>query len=187
MVRNAPQTLPNTILVAYASRGGSTAGVAEAIGATLAASGLEVEVRPMHAVDDLAPYRAVVAGSAVQRERWLPEALRFMRRHQTELRQKPFAAFQVCMALATENARRRERARQTAAGWLQPVRDLVSPVSEGLFAGVLDVSKIPQRSFRLAFRLSIALGFWAEGDYRDWEAIRRWANGLPVMFGWRGR
>jgi menaquinone-dependent protoporphyrinogen oxidase len=52
------------IVIAYASRAGSTAGVAEAIGETMAASGAQVVVRPMTEVEDLAPYRAVVAGSA---------------------------------------------------------------------------------------------------------------------------
>ena len=54
------------ILVAYASRGGSTAGVAEAIGQTLAAGGSEVDVRSMTEIDDVTAYQAVVAGSAIQ-------------------------------------------------------------------------------------------------------------------------
>jgi hypothetical protein len=58
--------MPNKILVAYASRTGSTAGVAEAIGQILAESGAPVEVGHMQDVKDLAPYRAVVAGSAIQ-------------------------------------------------------------------------------------------------------------------------
>ena len=39
--------MSNKILVTYASRTGSTVGVAEAIGKTLAESGLQVDVRPM--------------------------------------------------------------------------------------------------------------------------------------------
>ena len=58
--------MPDKILVVYASRAGSTAGVAEAIGKTLAESGVQVDVLPMKDVTDLAPYRAVVAGSAIQ-------------------------------------------------------------------------------------------------------------------------
>jgi menaquinone-dependent protoporphyrinogen oxidase len=171
--------MSNKILVAYASRGGSTAGVADAIGKTLAASGVEVEVRPMREVYDLTPYRAVVAGSAIHREKWLPEAMQFMNRHQKELAQKPFAAFLVCMALAMKNGQRREKTKKTAADWLQPVRALVNPVSEGLFAGVLDLSKMPSIFFWIVARLIILFGLWSEGDYRDWDAIRHWANNLP--------
>ena len=58
--------MPDRILVTYASRAGSTRGVAEAIGKTLAESGAQVDVRRMQDVNDLAPYRAVVAGSAIQ-------------------------------------------------------------------------------------------------------------------------
>ena len=54
------------ILVTYASRTGTTAGVAEAIGKTLAESGAEVDVRAVADVKDLTPYDAVVAGSAIQ-------------------------------------------------------------------------------------------------------------------------
>ncbi|MCC6168651.1 MAG: flavodoxin, partial [Caldilineaceae bacterium] len=69
------------ILVAYASRAGSTAGVAEAIGKTLAEGGAQVDVRPMQEVKDLTPYTAVVAGSAIQGGQWLPEAIQFIQTH----------------------------------------------------------------------------------------------------------
>jgi menaquinone-dependent protoporphyrinogen oxidase len=91
------------ILVAYASRAGSTAGVAAAIGQTLAASGAQVEVRAMYDVNDLTAYRGV-AGSAIQDGRWLPEAMHFMQTHRATLAQKPFAAFFVCMTLAMPGA-----------------------------------------------------------------------------------
>ena len=70
--------MSNKILVTYATRTGSTIGVVEAIGQTLAESGVEVEVRPMQEVTDLSPYQAVVAGSAIQGKQWLPEAMRFL-------------------------------------------------------------------------------------------------------------
>jgi menaquinone-dependent protoporphyrinogen oxidase len=171
--------MSNKILVAFASRTGSTAGVAKAIGKTLSESGAEVDVLPMQEVKDLAPYRAVVAGSAVQGKQWLPEAMQFMRTFRGPLSQRPFAAFSVCMTLAMRSG---EQYRPHVAEWLGPVRSLVRPVSEGLFAGVLDIGKIPSLGDRLKFRLSVVFRVWSEGDHRDWEAIREWAVSLlPLL------
>ena len=56
------------------------------------------------------------------------------------------------------------------------------PVSEGLFAGALDISKVPPFRDRLKFRLSVVFGDWSEGDHWDWNAIRAWAADLkPIM------
>ena len=170
--------MSNKILVAYASRAGSTAGVAEAIGKTLAEGGAQVEVRPMQDVKDLTPYDAVVAGSAIQNKQWLPEAMQFMQTHRAALAQKPFAAFLVCMTLAMKNA---DQYRIFVKDFLQPVRLLVKPASEGLFAGVLDIRKVPSAGDRFKFRLSVLFGVWSEGDHRDWNAIRLWAESLPPL------
>lgn len=169
------------ILVTYASRAGSTAGVAAAIHATLTECGLQADLRPMDEVDSLTSYRAVVAGSAIRFDRWLPEAMDFMRRHQAELRRKPFALFVVCLAMAARNPAQLEKSKQTVSAWVQPVRELVAPVSEGLFAGALDLSKLPL-IYRTIFRVATLTGAFAEKDYRDWAAIRAWAAGLPTRF-----
>lgn len=84
--------------------------------------------------------------------------------------------FAVCMTLAMKNG---ERYRPQISEWLAPVRRLVHPVSEGIFTGALDISKIPSFGDRLKFRLSVLFGVWSEGDHRDWGAIREWAEGLP--------
>jgi len=170
--------MSNKILVTYASRLGSTSGVAEAIGKTLAENGAEVEVRRMEEVTDLSAYDAVVAGSAIRGKQWLPEAMQFMRTHQAVLRQKPFAAFLVCMTFAMKNG---EKYRPHVATFLEPVHALVRPVSEGLFAGALNIGKIESFSKRLQFRLSVLFGVWKEGDYRDWNAIREWATSLGPL------
>ncbi len=164
------------ILVTYASRAGATAGVAQAIGKTLTESGAQLEVLPVEAVTDLAPYRAVVVGSAIQGGKWLPEAMEFVQTYQAALIHMPCAAFLVCMTLVMGNG----KYRQEVATWMGPVRQLVHPASEGLFAGALDISKVPSFSERLKFRLSVALGVWSEGDHRDWEAIRSWTAGLRL-------
>jgi menaquinone-dependent protoporphyrinogen oxidase len=167
--------MSSKILVTYATCTGSTVGVAEAIGKTLSEGGAQVDVLPMKEVKDLTPYRAVVAGSAVQSKQWLPEAVQFVKSNRAELSRKPFAAFLVCMTLAMKNG---ESYRPFVADFLSPVRTLVKPVSEGLFAGVLDIAKVPSFSERIKFRLSVLFGVWTEGDHRDWDAIRTWADGL---------
>ena len=170
--------MSNKILVTYATCTGSTRGVAEAIGKTLSEGGAEVDVLPMRDVKDLAPYRAVVVGSAIQGKLWLPEAMQFVQSHRLELACKPFAAFLVCMTLAMRNG---ESYRHFVVDFLAPVRALVKPISEGLFAGALDISKVPTFRDRLMFRLSVLFGVWKEGDHRDWNAIRSWAETLRPL------
>src|SRR5512133_472353 len=163
------------ILVTYSTRTGATKGVSEAIGQTLAALGENVDVIPMQEVSDLRRYKAVVAGSAIQAAKWLPEAMDFIQSNKTELNRKPFAAFMVCMTLAMPKG---ESYRDKIGSWLDPVRNLVTPVSEGIFSGTLDINKIPVFSERLKFRLSVMFGVWKEGDHRDWEAVRVWSKDL---------
>ncbi len=169
--------MSNKILVTYVTCTGSTIGVAEAIGKTLSEGGLTVDVLPMRDVKDLTQYKAVVAGSAIQNKQWLPEAVDFVRANRAELSRKPFAAFLVCMTLAMKNGERFAY-RPFVSEFLAPVRALVKPVSEGLFAGTLDISKVPIFKDRLMFRLSVLFGAWSEGDHRDWKAIRNWTESL---------
>jgi menaquinone-dependent protoporphyrinogen oxidase len=170
--------MANKILVTYASRFGATAGVAEAIGRTLSEHGALVDVLPMEQVKEISAYQSVVAGSAINGGVWLPGALEFVREHRAELSQRPFAAFLVCMTLSMKNA---EQYRSHVATWLDPVRVLVRPVSEGLFAGALDIGKIPSIGDKLKFRISVMTGVWKEGDHRDWNAIQQWAEGLVPL------
>ena len=170
----------NKILITYASRAGSTAGVAEAIGKTLAESGAQVDVIPMNNVKDLSPYRAVIVGSAIRKSKWLPEAVQFIQAHRSTLAQKPFAIFTVCITLAMSNS---EQYRSAVAGWVAPVRALVKPLSEGLFAGMLDFSKLPFNWDTLKLRATVALGVFPRGDQRDWNAIRSWAENLKPVLG----
>jgi menaquinone-dependent protoporphyrinogen oxidase len=116
----------------------------------------------MQDVQHLAPYRAVVAGSAIREQKWLPEAVQFIQTHRAALAQKPFATFTVCITMAMKN----QKYHQVVAEWVAPVRALVKPVSEGFFAGALDISKAPTFRNRLMFRVSVLLGV-SEGDHRD--------------------
>lgn len=164
------------ILVAYASRAGSTAGVADRIGQVLAARGAQVDVCPVQKVAGLQEYDGVVLGSAIQGQKWLPEAMRFVQDHRAELSRKPCAAFMVCITLSMANA---DQYREGLKAWMAPVRELVHPLSEGYFAGGLDFSKLPFSFNILAMRLVVLTGMWKEGDHRDWNAIQDWASQLP--------
>ncbi|HZM12768.1 MAG TPA: flavodoxin domain-containing protein, partial [Bacteroidales bacterium] len=80
------------ILITYATRTGSTEGVAKTIGVTLSLMGETVDVIPMQDVKDSSAYKAVIAGSAIQAANWLPEAMDFVKDNREVLTQKPFAA-----------------------------------------------------------------------------------------------
>jgi menaquinone-dependent protoporphyrinogen oxidase len=170
--------MSDRILVTYASQGGSTAGVAEAIGRTLATDGDRVDVLPVSQVDDLRPYRAAVIGSAVHSGKWMPEAASFVERNQAGLRRMPTAVFQVCMMLATGS----EQYRRMAPEWLAPLREQIHPAAEGSFAGALWPNRYPKLSEKLGLGIFLAVIKVKAGDYRDWDAVQEWAESLrPVL------
>lgn len=172
------------ILVTYASYAGSTGSVADAIGKTLAESGSAVDVLPIKDVRDLSPYRAVVAGSAIHGSKWLPEAMAFLQTHRVELSQRPFAAFLVCITLGMPDA---AKYRDGVAKWMEPVRALVKPRSEGLFAGSLEPAQLPFTFNTMLLRAAVAFGALPKGDHRDWAAVRVWAASLPSVLNLPGR
>jgi menaquinone-dependent protoporphyrinogen oxidase len=167
--------MTDRILVTYASRTGSTIGVAQAIAAVLTEKGYQVDVLPMPEVNQISLYKAVIAGSAIQAGAWLPEAMRFIETHRAALNQRPFAAFLVCLTMVMGNGKYRDH----VSTFMQPVRSLVKTRSEGLFAGALNIAALPSLGDRIKFRLSVLFGVWKEGDHRDWNAIRAWASALP--------
>ena len=165
--QNKPAT--KKILVAYATRAGSTSEVADAIAKALA-EGAQVEIKPVTNVKNVNGYRAVVLGSAVIKGNVLPEALEFVKRYKTELKSIPVAYFIVCMTLK-ENT---EEKRKKANAYLDPLRAEVIPVDTGLFGGKLDYSKLGSVDYII---VKYFIGE-PEGDYRDWNAIKEWANEL---------
>ncbi len=165
------------ILVTYASQGGATAGVAEAIGKTLASKGAAVNILPIQEVADLSSYTAVVIGSAVHSGKWMPEALAFIDHNRSILLRTPTAVFQVCMMLATSN----EEYKRMVPDWLAPLRTKIQPVAEGSFAGALWPDKYPKLSEKLGLRIFLATIKLKAGDYRDWNATRSWAERISPM------
>jgi len=161
---------PMKILIAYASRAGSTAEVADAIGQVLRGNGIPAEVLPAGHVADVSTYRAAILGSAVRMGKWLPEAVRLVERNQAALAGMPTAIFTVCLTMQKDTPENR----RVVEGYLQPVLQKVRPSSIGLFGGKMDYS-------RLGFidRLIVSkMKKIPEGDHRDWKAIRAWAGGF---------
>jgi len=160
------------ILVAYATRAGSTAEVADAIGKKLARKGVVVDVKPLKKVQSLNAYQAVVLGSAIRRGAVLPEMTDFVKTHKSELERLPVAYFIVCMILRDNT----EENRKTAASYLDPLRAEVAGVDAGMFAGKLDYSKLNSVD---AFVVKHIIGT-PEGDLRDWQKINDWAENLSA-------
>ena len=70
-LQHKEKTMSDSILIAYATRSGSTQEVAEKIAATLRESGLTVGMQPVKQVQTLGGYRAVVVGAPLYMSDWL--------------------------------------------------------------------------------------------------------------------
>lgn len=166
-----PGAAQASILVTYATRTGSSVGVAEAIGQGLGARGFAVEVRPVKEAPSPAGFDYIVMGSAVNGGRWLPEAEEYARAHQAALGQAPVALF----CVHGMNVGDDDRCLKGRQAYLNPVRSLVTPAAEAYFAGVgLDPKTVP------AFLRGLLRGAFnfCEGDCRDWRKIRAWPQAL---------
>lgn len=163
------------ILVAYATRTGSTRGVAEKIAETMRARGAKVDLLSMVEAHGPFDHDLVVLGSAIQNRQWLPEATDWVRTHKKELLTKKTAIFAVCMTLTMKDG---ERYRPAIIEWLKPISDLIRPGAVEAFKGRLNISEVPNIADRLKFKLSVLFGVWREGDHREFDKISAWANGV---------
>lgn len=162
------------ILVVYATRYGSTGGVAEAIGKELCDRGAVVDVRLAKNASNVNLYNGVVVGSPIYGGRWWPEAVNFLKTNSEVLRKVPVAYFQVCMTIRKST----EENLHNILACLDAVRGAVpqiKPVVTGTFAGAVDYSKLPEGEKQILKSRGIP-----EGDFRDWKAIREWATGAEL-------
>jgi len=158
------------ILVAYASKYGSTGGVADAIGKGLCNKGAAVDVLLMKNAVNLSSYQGVIVGSAIYMGKWLPEAVDFVKNNVEVLRQIPVAYFLVCMTLCKPT----EENKAKVLAYLDPVLKAmveIKPVGIGAFAGALDYNNLSWINKKILKSKGTP-----EGDFRDWKAIRTWAE-----------
>jgi len=161
-----------TVLVAYASKHGSTQGIAERIAEKLRQLGKEAEAQPLDAVEDPGSYEALVIGSAIYYGSWMKEATEWVHRNQAVLAQRPVWLFSVG-PLGTE-VKDAEQQPKEMAEFQQAIR----PREQRVFFGVLDHHRL---SF--AERMVVKAVRAPEGDFRDWEAIEVWAESIARELG----
>ncbi len=161
------------VLVAYGTRAGSTAGVAERVAEVLNQNGFAAQAIAVKKVKDAAPYDAIVLGSSIRAGKLKPEVLKFLDKNKADLNAKPFAAFVVCLTMTGND----EKSRATASSYLDPVRLRVKPLSEGLFPGAYDPSK-----WDFVTRAIMKMIKATPGDHRKWDEIEAWAASLAPLF-----
>ncbi len=159
------------VLVAYGTKYGATAEIAERIGEVLRQAGLQADVLPADRVGDLGAYTAVVLGSAVYIGQWRKEAVKFLKDHETALAGKLVWLFSSGPSGEGDPV-------ELLQGWqlpgkLQPVADRIGPRDVAVFHGAVDVNKLSFFEKWIVKNVKTPTG-----DYRDWEAITAWATAI---------
>jgi menaquinone-dependent protoporphyrinogen oxidase len=159
------------ILVAYATKYGATAEIAEKIGEVLRQAGLQANVSTVGRVHDLAPYQAVILGSAVYIGRWRKDAVSFLKDHEKMLAERPVWLFSSGPVGEGDPV-------ELLDGWRFPplqqaVADRIGPRDIVVFHGAVNVDKLNFIEKWMMNNLKAPVG-----DFRDWEAITAWASSI---------
>ena len=189
------------ILLAYTTNAGSTLEVAQVIADELVQKGHTVSVTNISEIDDIKPYDNVIIGAPMILG-WHNAAKRFLHKNRKALTKKKCAYFCTAVSITkygaeqgsgipvfidpftakapvdTEKLTSREKY-ALPENYVLPILKQapdVRPVSIALFGGNLDMSKL--NFFQMIFVMAIIRA--QPGDYRNWEAIRQWANNLDL-------
>jgi menaquinone-dependent protoporphyrinogen oxidase len=168
------------VLVAYGTKYGGTAEIAEKIGQVLREAGLRADVHPADRVSDLTPYQAVVLGSGVYIGRWRKEAATFLKANEQALAERPVWLFSSGPTGEGDPV-------ELTSGWrlpkaLQPVADRIQPRDVAVFHGVMDGKKLNPIEKWTIKNVKAPIG-----DFRDWDAITAWAMAIADVLkeaGW---
>jgi menaquinone-dependent protoporphyrinogen oxidase len=184
------------ILVVYGSRHGGTRGIAARVGDILRSRGLDAAVTPAPVVDDrdVRDADAFVVGSGVYMGRWLDEALDFMRRHEAVLATRPLWLFSSGPLPGSSKDKHVADPIENAlgptsgpgSGGRRKVEELsaaTGPRDHHVFMGAYDpdaaAQNVPERFMKVFMRVMPSVrNALPAGDFRDWEAIERWAHGI---------
>ena len=180
------------VLVAYASRHGATQEIAERIAATLVAAGVDAQARPAKTADDLSSYDAFVVGSAVYNFHWMKEATGFLRHNRDRLASRPVWLFSSGpLGNETTDAQGRDLRDvsvaspdaappmfKKAAQEMAELQQAIKVRDHHVFFGAYHRGKPKGMSERLVTLLPAARAALPEGDFRDWQEIEAWAQGI---------
>ena len=156
------------VLVAYASKRGSTAEIADAVADALRESGLAVECKSVEDVGSLAGFDAVVLGSAIYMKRWRGEAKHFLRQHREELSRLPFWVFSSGPVGDPEQT--------PDPAWFEPPRVIGQTAQLGVRGHVAFGGRVPAEPHGPIERSMVKNTPERYRDRRDWEEIRAWAG-----------
>lgn len=159
------------VLVAYATKHGATAEIAEKIAQTFRQAGLGADVLPTDRVSDLTRYQAVVLGSAVYLGRWRKEATRFLKANEKALAERPVWLFSSGPTGEGDPVALTQDWHFPKA--LQPIADRIRPRDTAVFHGALNVKKLNLVEKWMIKNVKAPLG-----DFRDWDAITSWATAI---------
>ncbi len=167
------------ILVAHASKCGSTREIAEFIAEKLRGRGFEVEAREVGSVTGLAGYDAVVVGGAVYMGHWMPEAVDFVQRNQSALVSRPvwlFSSGPLQLPPGSPSLDDPKLVPTEIPGLIEAVH----PREHRIFLGALDPAKLPFK-YRALRKPPAARAILPEGDFRDWADVEAWAGEIAKV------
>ncbi len=157
------------VLVAYGSRNGSTAEIAQAIAARLRTRGLATDLLPAGSVCDIGHYDAVVVGSCVYMLRWHPDVVAFLHAHERALATRDVWLFQ--SGPLDDLAETRDRPLSVP---IQQIADRIRIREHVIFGGRLADGAAG------ALESLFSLGGLA-GDHREWPRILAWTDGVAAQ------
>ncbi|MGD0476871.1 MAG: flavodoxin domain-containing protein [Nitrososphaerales archaeon] len=168
------------VLVAYASKTGSTKGIAEFIGEKLREHGIQNDVQEVGSVGNAGDYDAFVIGSAVYMFHWVKEAKQFVSRNRALLARRPVWLFSSGpIGPQTKDSKGHDLRDVSGPKEIDELREAAKPRDHRVFFGALFGDRLGGTiglTYKLMRRSKAVRE--SEGDYRDWKDIEAWAIGI---------